>query len=235
VLSQIAGAVNASDNNGTDLQLATVANLIQQLNIALQSGLAQVPAEAYEAPVAGAVLTTLSDALNDTSSLLGAVLVYNGAATGLQLQNLLENTLVNLLTGVVPVRELEDQAGQPGVISGQVEAAAAQLSALLGQTVGTVTTPVLSNLLGGALSPVLDPIENELLPTLLGPLSDALAGVGSGGSSNPLGPVLGVVDTVIGTLVGGLGGGGVGGGGIGGGDCPFAGLPLLSVLCEITG
>jgi hypothetical protein len=230
VLSQIAGAVNASDNNGTDLQLATVANLIQQLNLALQSGLAQVPAEAYEAPVVGATLTTLSTALNDTSSLLGAVLVYDGAATGLQLQNLLENTLVNLLTGVVPVRDFEDQAGQPGLISGQVESAAAQLSALLGQIVGTVSTPVLSNLLGGALSPVLDPIENELLPTLLGPLSDALAGVGSGGTSNPLAPALDIVETVIGTLVGGLGGGG-----IGGGDCPFAGLPLLSVLCDITG
>lgn len=231
VLAQIAAAVNHSDNAGTDLQLASVANLIGQLNIALQNGLAQVPPQAYEAPVAGAVLTTLSDALNDTSSLLGAVLVYDGAATGAQLQNLLENTLVNLLTGVVPVRDLENQAGQPGLISGQVEAAAAQLSALLGQVVGTVATPVLSNLLGSALSPVLDPIENELLPTLLGPLSDALAGVGSGGSSNPLAPVLGVVQTVIGTLVGGLGNGL----GIGGGTCPFANLPLLSVLCSLTG
>ena len=35
VLSQIAGAVNASDNSGTDLQLATVANLVGQLSIAL--------------------------------------------------------------------------------------------------------------------------------------------------------------------------------------------------------
>jgi hypothetical protein len=232
VLSQIAAAVNGSENSGNDMQLATVANLAQQLNIALQTGLAQVPAEAYEAPVAGAVLTTLSTALNDTTALLSAVLVYDGAATGTQLQNLLENTLVNLLTHVVPVREFEAQAGQPGLISSQVESAAAQLSTLLGEMVGTVTTPVLSNLLGGALSPVLDPIENELLPMLLGPLSDALAGAGSGGGSNPLGPVLEIVETVIGTLVGGIGGSG---GGIGGGDCPFAGLPLLSALCDISG
>lgn len=228
VLGQIATVVNNSDKTGQDLQLTTVAAAISQLNLALQSGLAQVPAEAYEAPVAGAALTTLSSALDDTTALLEAVLAYDGAATGTGVQVLLENTLVNLLTGVVPVRDFEELAGQPGLISGQVEAGAAQLAALLGQTVGTVTTPVLANTLGGALSPLLDPIENDLLPALLGPLSDALAGVGSGGGSNPLAPVLGIVQTVIGTLVGGIGGGGGSGG-----DCPFAGLPLLSVLCGI--
>jgi hypothetical protein len=229
-LAQIAAAVPASGNAGSDLQLTTVANLISQLNVALQTGLAQLPAEAYEAPVAGALLTTLSDALNDTTGLLDAVLAYDSAAAGLRTQNLVENTLVNLLTGVVPLRELETQAGQPGLISGQVEDAAAQLSDLLGQFVGTVTTPVLSNLLAGALSPVLDPIENEVLPALLGPLSEALAGVGSGGGNNPLAPALAAVEAVIGTLVGAIGDGGVGGG-----ACPFANLPLLSALCEVGG
>jgi hypothetical protein len=231
VLGQIATAVNNANNSDQDLQLTTIATAISQLNLALQNGLAQVPAEAYEAPVAGAALTTLSTALNDTTALLEAVLAYDGAATGAGVQVLLENTLVNLLTGVVPVRDFEAQAGQPGLISSQIEAGAAQLSALLGQTVGTVTTPVLSNTLAGALDPLLDPIENELLPTLLGPLGEALAGTGTGSASNPLAPVLGIVETVIGTLVGGIGGGDP----VPVEDCPFAGLPLLSVLCGIGG
>ena len=226
VLDQIASVVNGSGNAGQDLQLTTVAAAISQLNLALQSGLAQVPAEAYEAPVAGAALTTLSTALDDTAALLEAALAYDGVATGAGLQVLLENTLVNLLTNVVPVRDFEAQAGQPGLISSQIEGGAAQLAALLGQTVGTVSTPVLANTLGGALDPLLDPIENELLPALLGPLTDALAGVGSGDPANPLAPVLGIVETVIGSLAGGIGGGG-----LGGSECPFAGLPLLSVLC----
>ena len=117
VLDQIASVVNGSGNAGQDLQLTTVAAAISQLNLALQSGLAQVPAEAYEAPVAGAALTTLSTALDDTAALLEAALAYDGVATGNGLQVLLENTLVNLLTNVVPVRDFEAQAGQPGLIS----------------------------------------------------------------------------------------------------------------------
>ncbi|MES0873842.1 hypothetical protein [Sinimarinibacterium thermocellulolyticum] len=225
VLAQIASLVNGSGNAGEDLQLSSVAALVAQLKLALQNGLAQVPAEAYETPIAGAALTTLSMALDDTSALLDAALAYDGPATGAGVQVLLEHTLVNLLTEVVPVRAFEAQAGQHGLISGPIESGAAQLAALLGQLVGTVSTPVLANTLGGALDPVLDPIENELLPALLAPLSEALAGIGGGGGGNPLGPVLGIVQSVLGTLAGGIGGG------AGGGDCPFAGLPLLSVLC----
>ncbi len=227
VLAQIIALLNGNGRVDQDLQLSTVAALITQLNQALQSGLAQIPADAYAAPVVGGALTTLSLALNDTDALLSAVLAYDGVATGARLQTLLDHTLVNLLTEVVPVRLIEQQAGQPGVLSGPIESGVAQLADLLGTTVGTVSTPVLANVLGGALDPVLDPIENQLLPALLGPLGDALAGgTGTGLSTDPLAgtplaPVLGIVSDVVGSL---LGAGGSG-------SCPFAGLPLLSTLC----
>lgn len=234
VLGQIVAVLNGSGSGGQDLQLSTVANLVAQLNLALQSALAQIPQDAYAAPVVGGALTTLSTALNDTSSLLSAVLAYDSAATRVQLQNILDNTLVNLLTEVLPVRAIEDQAGQPGLISDRIEDGAAQLAALLGSTVGTALGPVLDDVLAGALDPLLDPIENELLPALLGPLSDALAGglgggLGGGGplAGTALAPVVNLVSGVLGTLLGSAN--------LGGTQCPFATLPLLSALCGLTG
>ncbi|MEW6167624.1 MAG: hypothetical protein AB1651_07995 [Pseudomonadota bacterium] len=228
VFEQIIAQVGGSGAAPDDLQLTTVAALIAQLNLALQSALAQIPQEAYDAPIVGAALTTLSSTLNDTSALLGAALAYDAAGTGAALQTLLGNTLVGLLTEVVPVHMLEDQAGQPGVISGPIEDAIAQFTATLGANLGQVLDPVMSQLLAGALEPVLDPIENLILPTLLGALADALA-AGSGGDSTgplagtPLAPVVNLVTDVLSSLLGG----------IGDSTCRFAGLPLLSRLCEI--
>ena len=59
VLAQIAGALDAADGSGEDLQLTTVSTLVSQLNTALHSGLSQIPAEARGAPVVGGILTTL--------------------------------------------------------------------------------------------------------------------------------------------------------------------------------
>ncbi len=241
VLGQIANALGESNRSGEDLQLSTVANLVSQLNTALQLGLSQIPAEAASAPVVGGVLSTLSTTLNDTTALLSAVAAYNGPATGTALQTLVQGVLVNLLTEVVPVRLFEEQAGQPGLISSQIEDGAAQLAALIGTTVGTVTTPIFSSVLGQALAPILDPIENDLLPALLGPLGEALGGLSGGGlgsAGSPLAPVIGVIEGVLGSLLGGLGGiggGGGTGGGTGGSTCPFAGLPILGILCGIGG
>ncbi|WP_348819786.1 hypothetical protein [Fontimonas sp. SYSU GA230001] len=236
VLAQVAGALDATEGSGEDLQLTTVAALYSQINTALQSGLSQIPAPARSAPVVGGILTTLSTAFTDTNRLLGATLAYNASGTQMELGNTLYNTLVNVTTQVVPVAFIEQQAGQPGLISSQLRAAAAQFSAALASALGQVTTPVLSDVLAGAAEPVLDPIENQVLPAILGPIIDALAsgGVGSGGSPLSGTPLDAVVGTLITTLTGLLGGGGLGGLPLGG-SCPLASVPLLSVLCGLTG
>ncbi len=237
VLSNIAVVLDSYDGHEEDLQLGQVATLISQLNTAMQTALAQIPADAYEAPVVGGVLSTVSIALQDTNNLMGSVLVYNAEGTTAGLQALLDHALVNALTGILPVRMIEDQAGQPGVLTGPIELAVAQFSSTLAGAIGTVATPALETLLGGALESVLDPIENGLLPTILGPLTEALDGelggipdLGNPLAGTPLAPVLDAVTGVLGSLLGGLGGG------EGGGEepCPFADLPLLSALCGIV-
>ncbi|MFP5306279.1 MAG: hypothetical protein ACLGI7_10720 [Gammaproteobacteria bacterium] len=223
IVETLGGSGGGGDGDGSDLQLATVAALVNQLSLAFQSGLAQIPADAYEAPVVGGALTTIATALDDANKLVAAAAVYDAAASSARLQMLVDHTVVNLLTEVVPTRMLEEQAGQPGAISGQIESASAQLSQTLGENIGLVLDPVMSQLLADALEPALDPIENEVLPALIGPLMDALAGGGSGGDlSGPLAgtPLEPVVDTVTGVIEG------VVGGGTGGGTC------LLPLLCS---
>jgi hypothetical protein len=236
VLAQIASALDNAEGSGEDLQLTTVSALVSQLNAALQSGLSQIPADVQTAPVVGGILATLSIALDDTDDLLGAALAYNASGTEVELRNTLYDTLVNVTTQVVPVVFLEQQAGQPGVISDQIKAAAAQLSSTLASALGQVTTPVLSDVLADAAEPVLDPIENQVLPAIVGPIVDALAGGGLGAGGSPLAgtPLDAVVGTLITTLTGLLGGGDLGGLPIGG-ACPLASVPLLSVLCGLTG
>jgi hypothetical protein len=211
-----------------------------QLNTALQAALAQIPAQAYEAPVVGGALSTISTALNDTQALLNSALNYNAAGTSSALQTLLDHLLVNVTTQIIPLASLEEQAGQPGVISSQIAQASSQLATLIAGTVGRVLSPAFDTLLNGALSPILDPIENQVLPAILGPLTAALSGGASGGTGGALGgtvlaPVVNLVQQVLGALTGGLGGGtGTGGTGTGtgtGANCPFANFPLLSILC----
>ena len=221
--------------NGTDLQLTQLAEVVALINQQLQAGLAQIPAEATSAPVVGGVFSTLSTTLTDVTALIGAAATYNGANTTAQIQNTVDNLLVNVLTEVLPLRFLEEQSGNPGALTGQIEGGVAQVSAVLGDGLGQVLTPVLEQLLGGALTPVLDPIENAVLPTVLTPIIDALSGgvpggIGGGFGATELGSLLGVVGTVLaatplgdllGTILGPL-------------LCLFEGTPL-AFLCDALG
>lgn len=239
VLTRIAVILDSYDGHEEDLQFVTVSALVSQLNTAMQTALDQIPEEAQEAPIVGGVLNTVSTALNDTNNLLGAVFVYNAEGTTAGLETLLNNTLVNTLTGILPVHQIENEAGQPGVISGPIEEGIDELSSNIANAIGAVSTPVLEDLLDGALAPVLDPIENDLLPTILAPLSELIGGGLSGGTldptnplaGTPLAPVIDAVTGVIGSLLSGIGGGGGGEEPV---ECPFANLPLLSSLCGLT-
>lgn len=240
VLSRIIDTIGANAD-APPVQLATIAQLVAQLNSAMQSGMAKLPAGVYATPIVGGTLTTVSTSLGDLSALLGAATTYNAAATGVAVQNLLDHTLTNLLTVVVPLQSLEGQAGQMGVVSSQITGAAHQLSALVGSTVGHVLTPVFNSQLLATLNPVLAPVENLLLPTILGPITDALAGGtaqgGTGGAlaGSVLAPVVNIVSGVLGALTGGSTAGTDGGTGAAASSCVFAKIPLLAVLCGKNG
>lgn len=230
VLSRIIDTIGANAD-APPVQLATVAQLVAQLNTAFQSGLSKLPAGVYATPIVGGTLTTVSTSLGDLSVLLGAATTYSAASTGAAVQNLLDHTLTNLLTVVVPLQRLEGQSGQMGVVSSQITSAAHQLSALVGGTVGHVLTPVFNSQLLTALNPVLAPVENLLLPTILGPISDALANGTAQGSTggalagSVLAPVVNIVSGVLDTLTGGAGSDPAAP------SCVFAKIPLLAVLC----
>ena len=228
VLAQIISTLGTGSGSGTTPSLATLASLAAQLNTAMQTAMAQIPASAYSAPIVGGALSAVSTALTDISALLTAAANMNSAAASTALQSLVTHALTQLLTQVVPLSTLESQSGETGALSTQIAAAVAQLKTLLSGSVGTAPgSTVFGNSLLSALAPALSPVQT-LLPTILGPIMDALAGgTASGGTGGalagtPLAPVVNIVSTVLGSLAG-LGGST--------GTCAFAGIPLLSILC----
>jgi len=202
---------------------ASLSVLVSQLRVAYASGLAQLPTSATTAPIVGGLLTTVDVSLGDLSSVFNALAANDSAALTAAVQATVNNLLVNLLTQVVPVEVIEDQAGQPGLISDAVAQAAAQFTAPL----GLLTTP-LGNLLGSSqLQPVLNPVINQVLPAVLTPISAALATVvpTPGSTAIPLETLLAPVTTALTALLG------LGNVGNPAPVCLFAGTPL-AILCR---
>ncbi|MDB5968264.1 MAG: hypothetical protein JWQ90_714 [Hydrocarboniphaga sp.] len=234
VLAQIIATIGtgsgSGSGSGTTPSLATLATLVAQLNAAMQTAIAQIPASAYSAPIAGGALTTVATALSNLSTLLTAATNMDAAGASTALQALVTNAVTNLLTQVVPLTTLESQSGSDA-LTAQIASVTAQLQSLLGGSVGTSpASSVFGASLLSALTPLLSPIET-LLPTITGPIMDALAGgTASGGTGGALAgtalaPVVNIVSTVLGTLAGGTSGTG---------SCAFAGIPLLAILCGST-
>lgn len=227
VLSQFPSGANA----GQDADLYTLAVLTNELALAFQSGVNQLPAEVQSAPIIGGALVTLNTALTDLNSTMYWFSRYNGAAAATELEGGLNRALVNTLTQLVPLTTLENQAGQPGVLSGPIASGVNQLTSALGSNLLSAALPELTSLLDNELAPILDPIENTLLPAillaaysglgegqsgdplslLLGPVTDGLSGVSSG---TPTGTPL---DLLLGPIVAITGGST---------SCPFVGTPL---------
>lgn len=222
VLDQFPGGSNGG-GDGEIADLQELSNFYGELDQALQDGLSQVPPEAMEAPVLGGIFSTLSTTLSDLDALLSAVAIFDSADSTAQVQNTVNNLLDNVLTRIVPVAFIEEQAGSEGEFSGQIEGGVDQITEQLGN-LQTVFDPVFNDLLADALQPLIDPVGNQVLPAILGPLTDALADGGSGGGDG--GPTGTPLDAVLAPLADLLGGGG------GSGDP--TGTPLDSLLTTLT-
>lgn len=223
VLSQTA----VGNSNG----FASLASLVSQLDAALQTAIAQLPASATSAPIVGGTLTTLNDSLSDTASLLTALANNDGTALKTALQNLLDHLLVNVLTGIVPVSLIESQAGKPGAISTPIQQAAATFSAAVASALSAGTSQLLAALNSTQLAPVINPVVNGVLPALITPLTNLLDGLGNISGTTAGGPTGSGLDALLvpvihllGTVLGSTSNG----------TCIFASLPLVSALCPST-
>ena len=225
ILQKIQQQLGAGSSSGNGL--ADLASLVDQLNTAFQTGLAQVPASAFSQPIVGGVLTTLKVTVSNLAAVVDALATSNGAAFQSATQALLDNLLVNLLTQVVPTSFIETKAGKPGTITGPIDTAAATFSAAVANALTQGEQQLLAALSSSQLAPVVNPVLNTLLPAILGPITQALAGAGGSSSSGggvtgtPLDALLGPLTTVLTGILGGTGT-----------TCVFANTPL-SALCKL--
>ena len=219
---QLQLAAGSSGGNG----LADLATLVDELNAAFQTGLAQVPASAFSQPVVGGVLTTLKVTVANLAAVVDALSTSNSAAFQSATQALLDNLLVNVLTQIVPTSFIETQAGKPGSITGPIDTAAATFAATVATALTQGEQQLLAALNSSQLAPVVNPVLNTLLPAILGPITKALAGAsgsssGGGVTGTPLDALLGPLTTVLTGILGGTGT-----------TCVFANTPL-SALCKL--
>lgn len=194
------------------LSAVQLAGIVEQLSNAFSTGLAALPPNVLTAPILGGSLVTVDDALSQLASLTS--LASSGGtpqALAASLQTLAESVIGNLLTQVVPVTNLQSLAGvgAPTDLLATLQGAVATLTAGLGTN---PTTPLPANPLSGAGFDGLTGVINQLVTSL----PTALTGTAG---LTPLAAALGQVQTLLGSLLGIVGGGtgGIGGGGSGGG------------------
>lgn len=224
---------NGGGGDGSPLDLHQLADLLEMLSEAVADN---VPAEVAEAPVLGGALTTLEMAFSDLAFTVNAVLDQDSNASAEGVSSTLDNLLTNVLTNVLPVRFIEEQAGQEGLFTAPIESGLAQVT-------GQVDSGLAS-----ALLPLFDGLQ-----TLVSAINDGLAGNlgGSGGGAGPTGTPLDAILAPLTQLGSTLGAGGGGDGltgtpldlllnpivgaieGGGAGACPLSGTPLNPV-CDVV-
>lgn len=216
------GGGDGGDSSDQDLQPLTdiLDTVVTSLGAAIGNGQAQLEDTAgSEVPVVSGLLLTLSTLLQDTGDLLDEVGEYDGVNANAAIETLLENTLGNALTELVPLRFIGEQAGQD--LAGPVRDGIAQGVSAIGDGTELLIDPLLSTVLDDAASPLLDPIESAIA-TLLGSSPVDLGDV-LGGGIDQLVAALGMLTSQIpsgdgggnplDTLLGGLPDGGSGGSG----------------------
>lgn len=193
-LKQIYGDLHGSGSTRPQLPLSQVAGLVAQLEFHVNSAFAQVPADVASAPVVGAALSTVQAAVGNLADTVAAAANSDTAATQAALDTTLNGVLTGLLLNIVPVYEIENQAGQAGVLSGPIEDGIDQVSNEVSNNLGLVLQPVLEQNLDTALTPVLGVVDSTILPAILDPITAALDDAGVN-VDEPLTPVIGVLDT----------------------------------------
>lgn len=233
VLNQVQGQLG-----GGALSLGQLSGLLGLVTQAFNGSSGLIPTDASNAPVVGPVLDVVSQALTDLQLTVAAAASGNPTTTATQVTNTVQNLLGGLLTDVIPISLIEDTSGQGALVSGPIQDAIDQLTAVLGGGLGSLSTAALTDALADPTSLLLNPLENDVLGLILGPIQDAIGG-GSVGLPVATGtPLDGVLGTITGVLSGGVGGdpltsllgsllGGVG-------SCPLAGTPLAA-LCGVLG
>lgn len=227
-----------------DLDLTALTVLTGQLSDAFEEGLSNLPEEVTSAPVLGGALTTLSVTFADLDNTVVALDSGNGVLTAFRVSQTVEHLLKNVLTGIVPVTFIEEQAGQQGVVSDQINSGVEALSSQLLGGLAVVLAPTFDQLFGGAAAQLFDGVN-----TILTPLGDVLSdsvndgGSGAGPTGTPLDALLAPLESLAAALQGGGSDGGLTGTPLdllldpiasalsGGGACPLEGTPL-AVLCS---
>lgn len=216
------GGGDGGDSSDQDLEPLTdiLDTVVTSLGAAIGNGQAQLEdAAGSEVPVVSGLLLTLSTLLQDTGDLVDEVGEYDGVNANAAIETLLENTLGNALTELVPLRFIGEQAGQD--LAGPVRDGIAQGVSAIGDGTELLIDPLLSTVLDDAASPLLDPIEGAIA-TLLASSPVDLGDVLGGGIDQLVG-ALGMLTSQIpggdgggnplDTLLGGLPDGGSGGSG----------------------
>lgn len=145
-----------------DLDLKPVTDIVAQVTNALGLAIAQgreqlEGAAGSEVPVIGGLLLSVETALADTNAVLAAAGEYDGVAVNGAVEALLENTLGNVLTEVLPLRMIGEQVGQD--LAGPIKAGINQGVTALSSGTILLLGPLFDTALDDALAPALDPIE----------------------------------------------------------------------------
>lgn len=236
VLQQVFTAVAGNGNTPRPtLSLSQLIALYSQLNNGVNLAFTLLPPEVTGAPVLGPAVTTVKTTLAQVGGLLAAVNTGNPATVQTSVASTVNSVLKGVLLDVVPVRTIETEAGQTGVLSTPLAASIDSLTALIGNgNLDSLQPQAFLTLVTTNLTPVLAPVHDTILGDLLNPLFDALTGVTTP-SANPLSPVISALNGFVGgsptpllyitstidqvlTL---------------GGSCPTAGTPLAA-LCTLN-
>ncbi|AMO69690.1 hypothetical protein DOK_15409 [gamma proteobacterium BDW918] len=245
-LAPVFAAASGGGSSGGDAPSA--AALMQQLSTAFSEGLATVMAQdqVADAPILGGLLVTLNQAFSDLAVTVAALETMDPDITGAAVTSTVNNLLDNVLTKVVPIAFIEEQAGQGPVLSSQIEAAVASLTGLLGGDLSGLTAGDFTSLFGAGAGDLFAPLSDTVLGGLQSAITGALAGGGSSGTTGtPLDAVLDQLAPIQAALSA-QGGSGLTGTPLdvllapvasalqGGGACPLATTPLAAV-CDVVG